>query len=95
MKHIDLDYVEDEIIAGVENFIPDVNRYMTDLQQNANGIAAAQAEKENALKEGKAGVGSVTSKASTVPTSPKLTKPRPPRLPEAIEIKQTVSVCII
>jgi hypothetical protein len=95
MKKMDLDHVEDEIIAGIETFLSDSNRYMSELQYSANGLAAAQAEKQEALNSGKANLGEVTAKALTRAVSPKLSKQRPPRLPEPIEIQQKVNrVCV-
>jgi hypothetical protein len=90
MKVFDLSYVEDELIAGVEAFIPQIEKYFYELQEKAQGLAAAQAAKEQALKEGVAGLAEVVKKKSTIPVSPKLTRPRPPRFPEPIEITQNV-----
>lgn len=90
MKHYDLSYVEDDLIAGIESFIPDCQGYLFELQEKAQGLAAAQAAKEQALKNGTAGLGEVEKKKNTIPISPRITRPRPPRLPEPIEIPQTV-----
>lgn len=95
MKYYDLSYVEDELIAGVESFIPDCQNYLFELQEKAQGLAAAKAAKEQALKNGTAGLGEVVKKKSTEPISPKITRPRPPRLPEPIEIQQNVTFFII
>jgi len=92
MKYYDLTYVEDELIAGIESFIPDCQNYLFELQEKAQGLAAAKAAKEQALKNGTAGLGEVVKKQATVPISPKITRPRPPRLPEPIEIEQNVIV---
>jgi hypothetical protein len=92
MKYYDLSYVEDELIAGIESFIPNCQGYLYELQEKAQGLAAAQAAKEQALKDGTAGLSEVEKKQSTIPISPKLTRPRPPRLPEPIEITQNVTL---
>ena len=90
IKTYDLSYVEDELIAGVEAFIPEAERYQIVLQDRAQGVAAALAAKAAALKEGKAGVGEVVKRKVTEPQSPKLTRPRPPRFAEPIVIEQKV-----
>lgn len=82
MKVRDLDYVEDELIAGIERFIPDATRFCDELQLKAVGMAAAQAAKEEMKKSGMAGVGKVEKAGLTVPVSPRMNKPRPPKLPE-------------
>lgn len=92
MKSYDLSYVEDELIAGVEMFIPEADKYQSVLQANAQGLAAAQAAKDQALKEGKAGVGEVEKRKCTIPVSPRITRPRPPRFQEPIVIEQRVEV---
>lgn len=92
IKTYDLAYVEDELIAGVEAFLPDADNYQAVLQDKAQGLAAAQAAKDQAMKEGKAGVGEVERRQGTVPVSPKLTRPRPPRFQEPIQIEQKVGV---
>jgi hypothetical protein len=97
MKHYDLSYVEDELIAGIESFITQCQSYLYELQEKAQGLAAVQAAKEQALKNGTAGLGEVKKKNLTEPISPKITRPRPPRLPEPIEMTQTVidsSLCL-
>mmetsp|Transcript_5104 Transcript_5104/g.7816 ORF Transcript_5104/g.7816 Transcript_5104/m.7816 type:complete len:763 (-) Transcript_5104:200-2488(-) len=92
MKTYDLTYVEDELIAGIEAFIPEADKYMLELQEKAQGLAAAQAAKEQTLKEGKAGLGEVAKRSTTKAVSPKLTRPRPPRFPEPVQITQNVTV---
>ena len=82
MKVRDLSYVEDDLIAGIQQFIPDATKFCDELQLQAIGNAAAQAAKEELKKSGMAGVGKVTKAASTTPISPRMNKPRPPRLPE-------------
>jgi hypothetical protein len=79
----------------VEAFIPDADKYQAVLQDKAQGLAAAQAAKDAAMKEGKAGVGEVARKKGTVPVSPKLTRPRPPRFQEPIQIEQKVSCHVL
>lgn len=90
MKYYDLSYVEDELIAGIESFISNCQGYLYELQEKAQGLAAVQAAKEQALKDGTAGLSEVEKRQSTIPVSPKITRPRPPRLPEPIEITQNV-----
>eukprot|EP01041_Mallomonas_annulata_P004353 gene4353-8663_t len=86
MKHYDLNFVEDEIIAGIELFIPEATSLTVELQERAQGVAAAQAAKEEARKAGTLGLGVAIVKESTRPVSPNISKPRPPRLPDTIEI---------
>lgn len=83
-------FVEDELIAGVETFIRDADRYTGDLQLRAQGLAAAQAVKEEAVKRGTAGLGAAQTAALTVPSSPKITRPRPPKFQEPMVIEQVV-----
>mmetsp|Transcript_15690 Transcript_15690/g.26154 ORF Transcript_15690/g.26154 Transcript_15690/m.26154 type:complete len:767 (+) Transcript_15690:121-2421(+) len=92
IKIYDLAYVEDELIAGIEMYIKDADRYTGDLQLKAQGMAAAQAAKEEAAKTGTAGLGQVKAKALTKPSSPRLTRARPPKFKEPIAIEQTVEV---
>ena len=92
MKVFDLDYVEDEIIAGIEHFMTEAKSFMTLLQERAQGLAAAMIEKQNALKVGSMGkVGN--SKPPVRPVSPNITKPRPPIIPEPQKI--ITKVCIL
>lgn len=90
MKIYDLTYVEDDLIAGIEKFFGDVNALNAKLQGNAEGLAAAAAAKEEAKKNGTAGLGSVTAKPLTKPVGPNLTKQRLPKLPEVERIEQNV-----
>jgi hypothetical protein len=90
MKVYDLTYVEDDLIAGVERFIPDINALNAQLQGNALGLAAAEAAKEEAKKNGTAGVGAVNKKALTKAVAPNLTKQRLPKLPEAERVEQNI-----
>lgn len=82
MKIRDLNYVEDELIAGIERYIPDATKLCNELQLQAVGNATAQAAKEELKKTGMAGVSPVDKATTTVPISPRLNKPRPPKLPE-------------
>jgi hypothetical protein len=91
MKVYDLTYVEDEIIAGIEKYFPQMGTLNARLQQKAQGLAAAQAAKEEAKKNGTAGLAEVSAIPLTKPVSPKLTKQRLPKLPEPEKIEQTVS----
>jgi hypothetical protein len=90
MRVYDLTYVEDDLIAGVERFIPDINALNDKLQGNAQGLAAAEAAKEEAKKNGTAGLGSVQAKELTKPMTPNLTKQRLPKLPEAERLEQNI-----
>lgn len=91
----DLSFVEDELIAGLEMYIKDADRYLGDLQLKAQGLAAAQAAKEEAIKSGTAGLGKSELRRVTVPRSPKITRARPPKIHEPIVIEQTVRpVCL-
>jgi len=92
IKVYDLSFVEDEIIAGIEQYIPDASRLISDLEQRAQGVAAALAAKEEARKAGTYGLGKAEKKASTRPQSPNIQKPRPPRIPEPERIDQKVIV---
>jgi len=92
IKIYDLSYVEDEIIAGIEMYIKEADRYLGDLQLKAQGLAAAQAMKEEAMKSGRVGLREVEQRSLTAPHSPNITRPRPPKLPEPIKITQTVEI---
>lgn len=87
----DLGFVEDELIAGLEMYIKDSDRYLGDLQLKAQGMAAAQAAKEEAIKSGTAGLSKVETRQVTAPKSPRITRARPPKFQEPIIIEQTVS----
>ena len=82
MKVRDLSYVEDDLIAGIQRFIPDATKFCDELQLQAVGNATAQAAKEELKKTGMAGVGPVIKATTTVPISPRLNKRRPPKLLE-------------
>ena len=94
MKVYDLTFVEDDLIAGIEQFMPNVAILNSQLQGNAQEIAAAQAAKEEAKKAGTAGVTQVQAKALTKPVGPNLTKQRLPRLPEVEKVEQNVCIRI-
>lgn len=81
MKVRDLSYVEDEIIAGIEQFLPELSKFCSDLQEKALGVAAAQAAKEEIKKSGTAGLQEVVKRKGTRPVSPNIHKPRPTILP--------------
>jgi hypothetical protein len=89
MKVRDLSYVEDELIAGVEQYIPELSRFCADLDARGIALAAAQAEKEEAFKTGSVGLAEVQKRGVTRPISPNITKPRPHPipLPEKISTK--------
>ena len=82
MKIRDLNYVEDELIAGIERYVPDATKLCNELQLQAVGNATAQAAKEELKKTGMAGVGPILKVTTTIPISPRLNKPRPPKLRE-------------
>lgn len=87
MRIVDLKYTEDTLIAGIEKFLTHAEKYLDELQGAANSVAAAEAAKEEAKKNGTAGMGDVLKKRGTRPVSPKLTRPRPPQLPEPEKIE--------
>ncbi len=91
MEVVDLDYVENHIIKGIERFMPQARKYLDDLAGAANELAAAEAAKKEAEKNGTAGLKQTLSKNLTRPVSPKLTKPRPFVMPDPIRIEQGVS----
>lgn len=91
MKVYDLTYVEDDMIAGIEKYISDVKTLNAKLQGNAEDLAAAVAAKEEAKKNGTAGLGQATSKPLTKPVAPNLTNQRLPKLPEAVKIEQNIA----
>jgi hypothetical protein len=91
----DLAYVEDELIAGIETYIKDADKYMGDLQLKAQGLAAAEAAKEEASRTGTAGLGEVVKRGVTRAVSPRLTRARPPKFHEPITIEQTVSHSVL
>ena len=90
MKVYDLSYVEDDLIAGLEKFFPEISSLNSKLQVKAQGLAAAAAAKEEAKKAGTAGLTAIESKPLTKPVSPRLTKQRLPRLPEPMKIESNV-----
>jgi hypothetical protein len=91
MKVVDLTFTEEVLIGGIEKFLPQSTRYLEELDGAAAGVAAAEAAKEEAKKNGTAGMGATLRKSSTRPRSPKLTKPRPPILPEPERIDGKVT----
>jgi hypothetical protein len=84
MKVYDLTYIEDDLIAGIEKYMPQIRELLASLQSKAQGAVAAAASRE----EEKAA--SVKPKPTTRAVSPKLTKQRLPRLPEPEKIEQNV-----
>jgi hypothetical protein len=81
MKVRDLGYVEDELIAGIEQYVPELSRFCAELDARGMALAAAQAEKEEAFKTGSVGLATVEKRGLTRPVSPNITKPRPHPLP--------------
>lgn len=90
MKVRDLSYVEDELIAGIEQYLPELSRFCNELEEKAIGLAAAQAAKEEAQKTGSVGLAEVKKKPSTRPISPNITKPRFHAMPEPEKISMKV-----
>ena len=90
MKVRDLDYVEKEIIAPLEKYIPDAMQYLVELEGVAASNAAAEAAKKEAEAKGEVGLKKVAKKAGTRPISPKLTRPKLPSIPEPERIGQEV-----
>lgn len=88
MKVRDIEYVEDDLIAGVEKFLAEAKEFCTELQTKALGAATARAAKEESLKCGAVGVLDLRKTSVTVPVSPRLSRGRPPKLPEPEEISQ-------
>ena len=78
----DLDYVETDIIANIERFIPELAGFLVELQVRAVGLAAAQAAVEEAKKSGTLGVAKVEKKSVTKPISPRINQLTVPRIPE-------------
>jgi len=69
--------------------MPEATKYLNDLTQAGNALAAAEAAKEKAEAEGTAGMTKALSKPLTRPRSPKLSRTRAPILPEPQEIKNS------
>lgn len=90
MTIVDLKFLEDKIISGIEKFIKDACALCGVLNQAAAQAAAAQEAKEEAKKMGTAGLKTVDKKQATRPVSPKITRTRPPKLPAIEEISQKV-----
>ena len=82
MKVADLTFVEQELIADIERFQPEANKFLGELNNQAVGLAAAAEAAEAAKANGTAGMGARKKKNTTRPVSPKLSRPRPPQLPE-------------
>ena len=91
MKVCDLTFLENEIFASIEKYMPAAHSYIGALNADAAQIAAKQAEKEKAEAEGTAGLKTVETKPLTRPISPKLSKKRPPKLREPMEISGTIT----
>ena len=91
MKVRDIEYVEDDIIAGIESFQTESVQFCSELQLKALGVAAARAAREEAIKSGTLGVAEVTKAPVTIPISPRLSKGRPPKMPEPEKISQAFS----
>ena len=91
MEVVDLEYVENHIIKGIERFIPQAKKYVDDLAGAANELAAAEAAKKEAEKNGTAGLKKTLERNLTRPVSPKLTKPRPFVMPDPIQIDMGVT----
>lgn len=89
MKVYDLTYVEDEVIAGLEKYLPQARDLMAAIHNKEQGAAAAAAAKEEER------AASAKPKASTRPVSPNLSKQRLPRLPEPEKIEQNVRSFIL
>jgi len=87
MRIVDLKFTEDTLISGIERYLVTAEKYLEELLGAANSVAAAEAAKEEAKKNGTAGMGEVLKKRGTRPVSPKLTRPRPPQLPEPDKIE--------
>lgn len=88
MKVRDIEYVEDDLIAGVEKFLPEAREFREELQTKALGVATSKAAKEESFKCSVAGVLDTKKTSRTVPVSPRLSKGRPPKLPEPEEVIQ-------
>ena len=50
MKVRDINYVEDDIIAGIESFLPDAIQYCNELQSKSRNITAAKIAKDELIK---------------------------------------------
>jgi hypothetical protein len=85
MKVYDLTYVEDEIIAGIEKYLPQARDLLSAIHTKEQGAAAAAAAREEER------AASSKPKATTRPVSPNLSKQRLPRLPEPEKIEQNVN----
>jgi hypothetical protein len=89
MKVYDLTYVEDEIIAGLEKYLPQAKDLLSAIHAKEQGAAAAATAREEER------AASAKPKASTRPVSPNLSKQRLPRLPEPEKIEQNVSKILV
>jgi hypothetical protein len=90
IKVRDLSFVEDEIIAAIEHFIPSIPVFLYELDQKALGISSSKAAVAEAKRAGTFGVKSVQKKESTRPISPAITKPSIVTIPEPTLISTEV-----
>ena len=103
MKVRDINYVEDDIIAGIESFLPDAIQYCNELQSKSRNVTAAKIAKDELIKvnSGKDdnnlknnncsnnnNVNDTTKTHKTVPVSPRLSKGRLPKINEPERISQ-------
>ena len=86
MKIVDLKFVEDEIIAGIEAKMPVISDFLVELEAKAQGIAASLQAKKDAANQGPV----LEKKPLTRPISPNLTQRKPPLIPEPTQIPQKV-----
>ena len=86
MKIVDLKFVEDEIIAGIEGHMPSIANFLVELEAKAQGIAASLQAKKDAANQGPV----LVKKSPTRPISPNLTQRKPPIIPEPTQINQKV-----
>lgn len=87
MKLFDLEYIEAEMLAPVEEHSPEAQA----LVQQFVGLASTLAE-EKAASDGKVGLAELPKRSATVPVSPRLTRPARRPVPKPHELPQKVVV---
>lgn len=90
MKVVDLNFVERELIGGLERFFPDATVFVGELNSQGARLAEEAEAAEAAKADGTSGASMTKRRNTTRAVSPKLSRPRPPRLPEPERISGQV-----
>ena len=93
MKVRDMNYIEDDIIAGIESYLPDSIQYCNELQSQSHNITTTKLLKEESIRinsndKNNNNLNDVTKAPKTIPVSPRLSKGRLPKITEPDKISQ-------